>query len=105
MNNRLPNVFRNRKVGVVRNNKEVFYSKEEKKELPKEDDKIQKIIIRKKINDIFNSRNFIYKAKVIITTKEKDMLVEIIHKNNSALLTLNNESIPIDDILDIKLAK
>ena len=33
------------------------------------------------------------------------MLVEIIHKNNNALLTLNNESIPIDDILDIKLAK
>ncbi len=105
MNSKLPNVFHNRKAGVIKNNKEVYYSKEtanDNKPLPVEDDNIKKIIIKKKINDIFSSKDFIYKAKAIISTKDGDREVVLIHKNNNALLTIDNESIPISDIIDIK---
>ena len=77
-------------------------NKDELTLLPKEDENIRRIIIRKKINDIFSSNSFIYKAKVIITTKEGDREVYLIHKNNDSLLTINNESIPISEVLDIK---
>ncbi len=103
MNSKLPNVFHNNKSNLGDNNKEVFYSKiEEEKRGVDINDNIKPIIIRKKINDIFNSKNFVYKANVIITTKDGDREVTLIHKNNDHLLTINNESIPIDSVIDIK---
>ncbi len=99
MNSKLPNVFHNNKSSLNDNNKEVYYSKVSEEEVS---DNIKPIIIRKKINDIFSSRNFVYKANVIITTKDGDKEVTLIHKNNNSLLTLSNESIPIDSIIDIR---
>lgn len=104
MNKKLPNVFANRNANAVNNNIETYYSKEETLESTTSlrNDNIKKIMVKKKINDIFSSKNFVYKAKVIITTGDGDKECVLIAKNNNTLLTINNESIPIDDILDIK---
>jgi len=103
MNKRLPNVFANRNARVESNNEEMFYSGEDNKEsFSLQNDNIKKIMVRKKINDIFNSKKFVYKAKVVITTSEGDKEYTLIAKNNDTLLTINNESIPINDIIDIK---
>lgn len=104
MNKKLPNVFVNRNTGVINNNKEKFYSKED---VVNNNDSlfnnnIKKIMIRKKINDLFNSDNFVYKVNVIISTVEGDKECTLIAKSNDSLLTINNESIPIDDIVDIR---
>jgi len=106
MNKKLPNVFANKNVNMVSNNKEMYYSKEteelDSNNVSLENKNIRLIMIRKKINDLFNSKDFVYKVDVIITTGEGDKEYTLIAKNNDNLLTINNESIPIDEILDIK---
>ena len=100
----LPKVFRNNNTGVIKNNIEQYYSKEDnlKANLELTNDNMKPIIIKKKINDIFNSSAFIYKVNVIITTVDGDKECTLIARNNDSLLTLNNEKILISDILDIK---
>lgn len=100
----LPKVFRNNNTGVIKNNVEQYYSKENnlKANLELTNDNMKPIIIKKKINDIFNSSAFIYKVNVIITTVDGDKECTLIARNNDSLLTLNNEKILISDILDIK---
>ena len=100
----LPKVFRNNNTGVIKNNVEQYYSKEDnlKANLELTNDSMKPIIIKKKINDIFNSSAFIYKVNVIITTVDGDKECTLIARNNDSLLTLNNEKILISDILDIK---
>ncbi len=105
MNKKLPNVFANKNTGIVNNNKEMYYSGEEinKRNLESDTDKsIKSIIIRKKINDLFNSENFVYKVNVVITTMDGDKECTLIAKNNDSLLTINNESISINEIIDIR---
>ncbi len=104
MKRNLPNVFANKRVGVIKNNEEVYYSKEEKK-LDNSliiDDNFKEILIRKKINDLFNSKDFVYKVNVLITTKDGDKSETLIAKGKDSLLTFNNEKILIKDIIDIK---
>ena len=57
--------------------------------------------IRKKINDIFSSYDFIYRTKVNIVIDNKIVIKKIIgiHENN--LVTIDNELIPINIIQDI----
>lgn len=106
MNKKLPNVFVNRNTGFVSNNKEKYYSKENvvSNNDSLSNNSIKKIMIRKKINDLFNSDSFVYKVKAVISTVEGDKECTLIAKSNDSLLTINNESILIDDIVDIKKA-
>lgn len=57
--------------------------------------------INQKIRDIFNAQNYIYKADVVITLKDKKITKRIIGKNGNHLITYDNELIPISDIIDI----
>ena len=61
--------------------------------------------IIQKINDIFASPNYIYKANVKITTKEGTTSKRIIGRNKDYIITMDNNLIPIKDIIDIKSEK
>lgn len=63
--------------------------------------KYDRFKIEQKIVDIFNSSNYIYKADVVIVTNEGKKKKRIVGKNGSSLITMDNEYIPIKDILDI----
>lgn len=104
MNKKLPNVFANKNTGIIKNNKEMFYSKEENFQTGDNlsNPNIRLIMIRKKINDLFNSDSFVYKARAIVTTGEGDKEYTLIAKNNDSLLTIDNKRIPINEILDIR---
>ena len=93
----LPKVFHNSSNKSFTNNKEVFYSK----------DNTEKDIktIYQKINDIFSSPNYIYKANVEISLKDKTITKRIIGRNKEYLITMDNDLIKISDILDIKTVK
>lgn len=60
-----------------------------------------KFDIENKINDIFNSPNFVYKADVNILTDKGLLKKRIVAKRNGYLITINNETIPINSIKDI----
>lgn len=96
-NKKLPKIYAN-KIETNGNNKNVFYSTKEEtsKTIPTNKS------ITKKINDIFNSPNYIYKADVEIKLKDKTLSKRIIGKNKTHIITMDNELIPISQILDIK---
>lgn len=103
MNKKLPNIFVNKNTGIVKNNEEFYYGKDNiNNETKIIDNNMKDILIRKKIDDIFNSSSFIYKARVIITTKGNDKEYTLIGRDKNKLLTIDNETILISDVLDIK---
>lgn len=105
MNKKLPNIFVNKNTGIIKNNEEFYYGKDNSNETKIIDDNMKEILIRKKINDIFSSNNFIYKVNVVITTENGDKDYTLIARDKTKLLTINNEVINIKDIIDIKLVK
>lgn len=103
----LPKVFHNKINKTFNNNESVFYSNNK----PIEDVKINKeeVIdtknILQKINSIFASPNYVYKANVEITLKDKKITKRIIGRNKNYIITMDNDLIPIVDIIDIKSTK
>lgn len=92
----LPSIFANKIDKDVFNNRSCSISKnEEKREIKSNFD------IKDKINLIFNSPRYVYKANVEIKTKEKTMVKKIIGKKDNNLITFENELIPFESILDI----
>ena len=58
--------------------------------------------IDKKIDNIFNSADYVYKADVkIVTDNDEVMSRRIVARNKNNLITIDNEFIPISSIRDI----
>lgn len=93
MNKNLPKVFANKIDKKIDNNKKINVSNNIEK--PKDND------INKKINDIFSSYRYVYKADVLIKTSSGEYSKRIIGKKGNNLITFDNELININDILDI----
>lgn len=112
MQKKLPKVFAN-SLNEVHNNDTVFYSAESSS-LREFDDgdrssqeqsdikKLNGTTVNQKINEIFNSPYYIYKADVDITLDNGKVTKKIIGKNQRNLITMDNELIPIDTIRDIE---
>ena len=100
MDKKLPKVFANKIEKELKNNDRVFYGnkKENKKEIKKRDE----LDVYQKINRIFSSNRYVYKADVVITLASGKIIKKIIGRNKSELITMDNEIINIDDILDIE---
>ena len=94
MDKDLPNIYK----GIV--NKDNNQDKSvlgESKEIIKRD-------INKDIKKIFTSKDFIYKAEVLITLKDNSKLKKtIIGTNNNSLITIDDELIDINSIQEIEL--
>ena len=118
MDKKLPKVFANKVEKNAGNNKNVFYSGDDRNDYSNETDfSLQKSSqennfkdksgpftknINQKIKEIFNSSNYIYKADVELTLKSGKVIKRIIGKNANNLITMDNELIPISEIIDIK---
>lgn len=103
MGKKLPKVFQNEINKKINNNSSYFVGNEIKQNIIYNTNNTNEI--NKKINDIFKSINYIYKVDVIITLKTGEVTKRIIGKNKDNLITIDNELIKIDDILDIKLKR
>jgi len=106
MSKQLPEMYRNEVNKKINNNKYVFSSliKEKENKNIKEDIiniKNDRFTIEQKIFNIFNSKDYIYKADVTIVTDTQTIKKRIIGKNNNNLITIDNEYIPISIIRDI----
>ena len=97
----LPKVFQNNINKKFDNNKSVYYSSTDTREEKSNENKN----IIQKINEIFSSPNYVYKANVEITLKDKKVTKRIIGRNKNFIITMDNSLIPISDIIDIKSLK
>lgn len=98
----LPKVFRNNVNKKFNNNKSVYYSNRNSNTI--EDIKDNRNVLQK-INEIFSSPNYVYKANVEITLKDKKVTKRIIGRNKDFIITMDNTLIPVSDIVDIKSIK
>lgn len=106
MDKKLPGIYANKIDKKFSNNESVYYSdsRSERNTVSKTDDSnhnVNGLNINQKINNIFNSNKYVYKADVVITTKEGKVVKKIIGQNKTHLITIENELIPISNILDI----
>lgn len=95
----LPKVFHNIDK-KFNNNSSVFYGKGERN-----NEVVDSRNVLQKINDIFSSPKYVYKANVEITLKDKTVTKRIIGRNKNYIITMDNDLIPITDIIDIKSKK
>lgn len=93
MNKILPKVYANKIDKVINNSREIYYTSSRGNE--------SFIDINKKINDLFKSKNFVYKKDVKITLKGQVIKKTIVGLKNNYLLTMDNKMININDIVDI----
>lgn len=100
----LPKVFQNNVDKKFNNNSSVYYSSNDNRSSNIEEVKDNRTILQK-INEIFSSPNYVYKANVEITLKDKKVTKRIIGRNKDFLITMDNTLIPISDIVDIKSVK
>ena len=97
----LPKVFHNKVDKKFDNNEKVYYSSKDTRNEVLEDSKN----VLQKINEIFASPNYVYKANVEITLKDKKVTKRIIGRNKNYIITMDNDLIPITDIVDIRSTK
>ena len=104
MEKKLPKVFANKIDKELKNNATVYYDKNEVRNEQK-DNSNSIFTVNQKINQIFSSARYVYKADVIITTKNGKVNKRIIGRNRNELITMDNEVININDIIDIEFKK
>ena len=98
----LPRMYQNKinkKIGSIQ---KVYSTLNENRNEKKEDSiRYSSISIDKKINNIFNSYDYVYKADVTIVTDKETLRKRIVARNKNNLITIDNEYIPISIIRDI----
>lgn len=101
MEKKLPKVFANKIEKELKNNDRIYVASRNVEE--SQDTHFSNMNVNQKIKSILNSKNYVYKAEVEITTHNGTVVKKIIGKNGNQLITMDNELIPIDTILDIQL--
>jgi|LSQX01.1.fsa_nt_gb hypothetical protein len=107
MSKKLPNLYVNKIDKKLNNNDNVFYTAQKPNILENESLETQqdadKIDVKTKINKMFSSPNFVYKMNVTLILKDKSTITkDVIGQIKDKIITIDEESIKIDDIKDIK---
>lgn len=109
MNKKLPRIFRNDIDKEINNNRKVYYVKSEENDFAfstrKEKAKSanQTTDIQEKLNAIFKPGRHSFNVGVEIVTLSKTYDTKIAGKVRDCLITLDNDVIPLKDILDIRV--
>lgn len=96
---KLPKIYQTEINKKICNNKRTCYLKNEetkKEEITTQND------IREIINEVFSGIGHSYNIPLTIKTKERTYQTSLIAKNKRNIVTLDNEVIPISDIITIK---
>lgn len=114
MKEKLPKIFANKIDKEIKNNNKIYTSNNKAEENTIETklnnqqsilDKQNKKSIEQKINEILKSKQYVYKIPVRIKLKDKEINTKIIGKNNTNIITMDNELIKIKEIEDIEINK
>lgn len=100
MSKQLPKMYQN-KINKTMNNTQTIFSTINKTDDNIRSNKYPSISINKKINNIFSSYDYVYKADVTIVTDNDKLRKRIIARDNNNLITIDNEYIPISIVRDI----
>ena len=101
MSTELPKMYQTKINKRINSIQKVYSSINKKNTEDRSYNKYSDISIDKKIDNIFNSYDYVYKADVTIVTDEGTVSKRIVARNKNNLITIDNEFIPISVIRDI----
>ena len=101
MSKELPKMYQNKINKSINNIQKVYSSIDKNKKEERTSVKYPNISINKKIDNIFSSYDYVYKADVTIVTDNDKLKKRIVARDNNNLITIDNEYIPISIIRDI----
>lgn len=97
---KLPKIYQNEITKKINNNKTVCYLKEEPLDpytgIP---------TILEKIEQVFSGYGYSYNIPVTIKTTSKTYNTSLIAKTGNNIITLDNDIIPISEIIDFQITK
>jgi len=96
---KLPEIYINNINKKINNNKKVCHVKN-KNELEKEPNNIEDVL-----SQIFNGLGYSYNIPVLIETKNNKYETSIITKTKKNIVTIDNDIIPIKEIININILK
>lgn len=94
-------MYHNKINKTVNSIQKVYSSMENHKNNELRQNKYSSISIDQKIEQIFQEKDFVYKADVEIITDTETIRKRIVARNQNNLITIDNEYIPISIIRDI----
>ena len=97
----LPQMYQNKINKKISSSRKVYSTLDSPATTNNSDIRYPSISIDKKIDNIFKSHDYVYKADVTIITDNETVKKRIVARNNNNLITLDNEYIPISIIRDI----
>lgn len=99
--NNLPNIYKGNCSKST--NKKVYYSKEGNVDVRKKKVIVKNKDIGSKIDDLFKNSNMNYTDEVKVILKDRVVTTRFIKKIDNYILTIDNERINYNDILDIEV--
>ena len=100
MNKELPKMYQTKINKPINSIQKVYSTINEVNKIVKEK-QYPDVSIDKKIENIFNAYDYVYKADVTIVTDTDILHKRIVARNKNNLITIDNEYIPINIIRDI----
>lgn len=101
MNKELPKMYQNKINKKIDNIQKVYSTINQTRSEETRSSRYANISIDKKIDDIFQAPDYVYKADVTIVTDTETIKRRIIARNHNNIITIDNEYIPISIIRDI----
>lgn len=89
---KLPSIFKNENINPIDHNKKTTYIKE------------VNINVEEILNKIF-SNTYPFNTKVILKTNNKELETYLIKRNDTTITTLDEEIIPINEIINIEIKR
>lgn len=96
---KLPKIYQNEFNKKISNNKKTCYIKNEEQALV---EPMTEIKIKKIIDEVFSGLGYSYNIPLTITTKTKEYQTSLIAKTKNRVVTLDNDIIPLSEIISIK---
>ena len=97
---KLPKIFHNELTSKLNNNKKIYNSLDDNKEIKIENKK--ELSVREKVKNLIKDNNYIFNKKVILVFDNLEKETYIAGVVNNHIITMENEIIKIDDLKDIK---
>ena len=90
---KLPELYKNLNTKLIDNNKKVYYMKENRS--------VNTTSVEDELNSIFNSLGYSYNIPVELVTKTSTYHTSLVAKTKENVLTIDNQTISIRDIVRI----
>lgn len=101
---KLPKIYKNEEIKPKNNNKLIYRFKNSEENIQTLQENLPKTLMET-LDEIFSGIGYSYNTLVLIKTPSKTYETTLIAKTKSHLITIDNELIPLQDIISLQIKK